>query len=165
MKIMAQFLPVSREHFQEDWGKVFPGQKVPETVRLPERATVGSAGYDFFAPSGFSLQPGQSMLLPTGVRVRMEPGWVLMLFPRSGLGFRYRLQLDNTVGIIDSDYFGADNEGHIMLKLTNDSRTGRVLEVAAGDAVAQGVFLEFGVTVDDGASTFRKGGFGSTDRK
>lgn len=87
-----------------------------------------------------------------------------MLFPRSGLGFKYRLQLNNTVGVIDSDYFNAKNEGHIMLKLTNDSNEGRLLSIAAGEAVAQGVFLPFGVTVDDAATGQREGGFGSTTR-
>ncbi len=50
-------------------------------------------------------------MLPTGIRVRMQNGWVLQCFPRSGLGFKFRLQLNNTVGIIDSDYYGSDNEG------------------------------------------------------
>ena len=101
--------------------------------------------------------------MPTGVRARMETGWVLTLYPRSGLGFKYRLQLDNTVGIIDSDYYFAKNEGHIMIRLTNDSRTGRALDVRAGDAVAQGVFLPYGITVSDAADGERTGGFGSTD--
>jgi len=87
---------------------------------------------------------------------------VLLLYPRSGLGFKYRLQLNNTVGVIDSDYFGAKNEGHIMLKLTNDSNEGKTLTVRAGDAVAQGVFTPFGITVDDSATAQREGGFGST---
>ena len=59
---------------------------------------------------------------------------MLMLYPRSGLGFKFRLQLNNTVGVIDSDYFGAKNEGHIILKLTNDSNEGRTLTVQPGDA-------------------------------
>ena len=90
---------------------------------------------------------------------------LLKLYPRSGLGFKYRLQLNNTVGVIDSDYFGAKNEGHIMLKLTNDSNEGKILAVNAGDAVAQGVFMPFGITVDDDASAIREGGFGSTSGK
>ena len=104
-------------------------------------------------------------LLPTGVRARMDEGWVLLMFPRSGLGFKYRLQLNNTVGVIDSDYYEAKNEGHIMLKLTNDSRDGRTLRIGAGDAVAQGVFVPYGITKDDGADAQREGGFGSTDHK
>lgn len=161
MNRIAQFFFVSREQLQKDWSLSAP---MPEQIRLPQRATTGSAGYDFFAPAGFELKPGETILLPTGIRARMDEGWVLMLFPRSGLGFKYRLQLNNTVGVIDSDYFNAKNEGHIMLKLTNDSNEGRLLSIAAGEAVAQGVFLPFGVTVDDAATGQREGGFGSTTR-
>lgn len=91
-------------------------------IRLPRRATKGSAGYDFFAPESFTLVPNETILIPTGIRVMIEDGWVLQLYPRSGLGFRHRLQLDNTVGVIDSDYFEAKNEGHIMIKMTSDDR-------------------------------------------
>lgn len=164
MKRIAQFFAVSAEQFAADWRKSLPNIPVPESIRLPRRATAGSAGYDFFAPAGFSLAPGETILLPTGVRARIDEGWVLKLYPRSGLGFKYRLQLNNTVGIIDSDYFGAQNEGHIMLKLTNASNEGRALTVQVGEAVAQGVFVEYGVTVDDDALAVRTGGFGSTNQ-
>ncbi len=157
MNRIAEFEIISRAQIEKD----FPVK--PESLRLPERATAGSAGYDFHAPFDFSLAPGESILMPTGIRAKMEEGWVLMLFPRSGLGFKYRLQLDNTVGIIDADYYFAKNEGHIMVKLTNDSRTGKTLEVHAGDAVAQGIFVPFGITVSDSAVGERVGGFGSTD--
>ena len=83
---------------------------------------------------------------------------------RSGLGFKFRLQLNNTVGIIDSDYYGSDNEGHIQVKLTNDSREGKTVEVEAGTGFSQGIFVEYGITVDDEADEVRNGGFGSTTR-
>ena len=162
---IAQFFPVSRTQFETDWSAAFPGAEIPQEITLPRRATQGSAGYDFFSPADFELKPGQTVLLPTGIRARMDEGWVLLMYPRSGLGFKYRLQLNNTVGVIDSDYFGAKNEGHIMLKLTNDSNEGKTLTVRAGDAVAQGVFTPFGITVDDGATAQREGGFGSTSGK
>ena len=164
MKRIAQFFPVSPAQLEADWRRSCPDLPVPEAVRLPRRATSGSAGYDFFAPVGFTLAPGETILLPTGVRARIDEGWVLKLYPRSGLGFKYRLQLNNTVGIIDSDYFNALNEGHIMLKLTNASNEGRTLVVQPGEAVAQGVFVEYGIVVDDDAVAIRTGGFGSTDR-
>ena len=165
MHRIAQFFPVSRAQLEADWSAAFPGAAVPEEIILPRRATAGSAGYDFFAPAGFELKPGETILLPTGVRARMDEGWALLLYPRSGLGFKYRLQLNNTVGVIDSDYFGAKNEGHIMLKLTNDSNEGKILCIRAGEAVAQGIFTPFGVTIDDCADAQREGGFGSTNRK
>ncbi|MBR1559246.1 MAG: deoxyuridine 5'-triphosphate nucleotidohydrolase [Clostridia bacterium] len=154
---IARFLKVSRERFEADW----PGGGAPyDAVRLPRRATAGSAGYDFFAPFDIALAPGETVSVPTGVRARIQPGWVLMLFPRSGLGFKYRLMLNNTVGVVDSDYFDALNEGHIFIKLHNAGD--RPLTVAAGEAFAQGVFLPFGVTEDDDADGQRIGGFGST---
>ena len=103
------------------------------------------------------------MKIPTGIRVEMLSDWVLKIYPRSGLGFNYRLGLDNTVGIIDSDYFYSDNEGHIMIKITNNSNEGKFLKLNAGDRFAQGIFLEYGVTVDDNADGVRNGGFGSTN--
>lgn len=133
-----------------------------EDLICPRRATAGSAGYDFFAPYELVLEPGEAVTVPTGFRVRMVPGWVLQIFPRSGLGFKFKLQLQNTVGIIDSDYYYARNEGHIMIKLFNDGREGGIVRIAKGEAFAQGVFTEYGITFDDGADGIRTGGFGST---
>ena len=161
MTRVARFMRVSPERFAADWADSFPGEAVPACPALPRRATAGSAGYDFFAPRAFTLNPGQTVKLPTGVRARIADGWVLMLFPRSGLGFKYRVQLNNTVGIVDADYFGAKNEGHIFVKLTNAGD--RPLSVAAGEAFCQGVFVPFGLTEDDDADGERTGGFGSTD--
>ena len=161
MNRVAQFFPVSPARFKVDWEQTFPNLPVPVQVRLPRRATAGSAGYDFFAPLAFHMEPGETLKIPTGVRARIEAGWVLMLFPRSSLGFKYRLQLNNTVGIVDADYFNALNEGHIFIKLTNSGD--KPLSVEAGEAFAQGVFLPFGLTEDDDASGERVGGFGSTN--
>ena len=123
-----------------------------------------AAGYDFYAPDTFVLEPGKTVKIPTGIRVEMEDGWVLKCYPRSGLGFKYRLQLNNTVGIIDSDYFYSDNEGHIFAKLTNDSNEGKTLEIAKGTGFMQGIFVEYGITVDDDTDEVRNGGFGSTTK-
>ena len=167
---IAKFERVTPERFVTDWMNTFPSQTVPqalaayERVKLPCRATSGSAGYDFFAPVGFELPAGETITIPTGVRALMEDGWVLTLYPRSGLGFKYRFQLDNSVGVIDSDYAHSDNEGHIFLRMTNDSRVGKTLVLTAGTAFAQGIFFPFGITVDDEASARRNGGLGSTSR-
>ena len=168
MRRIAQFFKVSPENFANAMKEEFP-QYTEEDVRdmyeslaLPKRATKGSAGYDFFTPLGFSLRSGETIKIPTGIRVKMDQDWVLKLYPRSGLGFKYRLQMNNTVGIIDSDYYDSDNEGHIFIKLTNDSNEGKTLEIAQGMGFAQGIFLEYGITVDDDAEGIRNGGFGST---
>lgn len=168
MKKIAQFFKVSEENFLDSMREEFPLyseediRDMYESLALPKRATKGSAGYDFFTPFAFRLQPGETVKIPTGVRVKMEEDWVLKIYPRSGLGFKYRLQLNNTVGIIDSDYFNSDNEGHIFIKMTNDSNEGKTVEVAKASGFAQGIFLEYGITVDDDAEGVRNGGFGST---
>ena len=168
---IAKFSKVSFEQFQKDWDDTV-GQcnldcllNIYENIKLPKRATKGSAGYDFFSPITFELIPYSEIKIPTGIRVHMDENWVLKCYPRSGLGFKYRLQLNNTVGIIDSDYFYSDNEGHIMLKLTNDSNEEKILTVKAGEGVAQGIFVQYGVTVDDDVTDIRNGGFGSTTKK
>jgi len=137
---------------------------VYDAIRLPKRATAGSAGYDFFAPFDIELKVGETVKVPTGIRVKIDEGWLLSLYPRSGLGFKFRLQLDNTVGIIDSDYYFSDNEGHIFAKLTNDSKEGKTVTIAAGTGFMQGIFTEYGITDDDEADGVRNGGFGSTTK-
>ncbi len=164
MEKIALFEKVSRAQYIADLNvPIVDGADGYDAVELPVRATAGSAGYDIKTPLPIRLAPGESLRVATGLRCRIADGWVLAVFPRSGLGFRNRLQLDNTVGIIDSDYYGADNEGHIIIKITNDSHEGRVLELSAGKAFAQGIFLPFGITEDDNASGSRVGGFGSTN--
>ena len=79
------------------------------------------------------------MKIPTGIRVEMDPEWVLKCYPRSGLGFKYRLQLNNTVGIIDSDYFYSDNEGHMFSKITNDTNEEKTIDIAQGEGFMRGI--------------------------
>lgn len=169
MEKIAKFERVSPEQFVADWLDTFGGEaedakQVYERLKLPKRATRGSAGYDFYSPLGFSLKPGETIKIPTGIRAFMREDYVLMVFPRSGLGFKFRLQLNNTVGIIDSDYYYSDNEGHIFIKLTNDSNEEKVLTLQEGQGFAQGIFLQFGITEDDDATELRNGGFGSTTK-
>ena len=171
MKRIAKFHKVSAERFMADWKDTFP-ETAEETIadiynkiKLPGRATAGSAGYDFFSPVDITLNPGETVKIPTGIRVEMEQDWVLKCYPRSGLGFKYRLQLNNTVGIIDSDYFYSDNEGHIFSKITNDSNESKSVSIQAGTGFMQGIFVEYGITVDDDAQGIRNGGFGSTTQK
>ncbi|HCU07833.1 MAG TPA: deoxyuridine 5'-triphosphate nucleotidohydrolase [Clostridiales bacterium] len=168
MKRIAEFEKVSFAAFSGSCAEMAlcadnpDAERVYQQIRLPLRATQGSAGYDFFLPFALALAPGESCSIPTGVRVQIQPGWVLMIYPKSGLGFRYRLQLDNTVGIVDSDYYEADNEGHIIVRITNDSKSEKSLSLEAGKAFAQGVFVEFGITQSDAVKGERSGGFGST---
>lgn len=161
MNRIAKFEKVSSKQFYNDFIEI--NKNIYDKVKLPQRATKGSAGYDFFAVTDIELKPGESLKIPTGIRVKIDEGWVLKIYPRSGLGFKYRLQLDNTVGIIDSDYYNSSNEGHIMIKMTNNSLDGKTVYIPRGTAFAQGIFLEYGITVDDDTEGVRDGGFGSTD--
>ncbi len=170
MKRIARFHKVSEARFIEDWKDTFgetPQEDIEEIyaqIRLPRRATAGSAGYDFFSPVDVVLHPGETIKIPTGIRVEMDQEWVLKCYPRSGLGFKYRLQMNNTVGIIDSDYFYSDNEGHIFAKITNDTNEGKTVEIPAGTGFMQGIFVEYGITVDDEVTDVRNGGLGSTTK-
>lgn len=168
MRRIAKFEKVSFAQFENDYKDCFPEaeniEAVYGAVSLPKRATSGSAGYDFKSTVDFTLACGEEIKIPTGIRARIDDGWVLNIYPRSGLGFKFRLQLNNTVGIIDSDYYNSSNEGHIFIKITNDGKGGKPVTIKAGEAFAQGIFLEYGITVDDSADAVRDGGFGSTGK-
>lgn len=174
MKKVAKFEKISFEQFKKDWIDTFEDYYTEEeimdiysNIKIPKRATKFSAGYDFFAPIDIMLIPNQTIKIPTGICCEMQEDWVLKLYPRSGLGFKYRLQLNNTVGIIDSDYFYSDNEGHIMAKITNDTNENKNVIIDVGSGFMQGIFVEYGITIDDDndIKENRRGGFGSTDKK
>ena len=164
MERIAKFEKVSEGMFLdalEELGiPIYAGDVAYNNLELPTRATSGSAGYDFHTPLCIHLDPGQSVIIPTGVRCRMNPGWMLMLVPKSGLGFKFRLMMDNTVGIIDSDYYFSDNEGQMRIKMTNFGD--KVIDLNENAKIAQGIFIPYGITEDDNAVGKRNGGFGST---
>lgn len=165
----AKFSKVSYQQFEEAMLDDFDFSKeeikaIYENLKLPKRATKGSAGYDFYTPIHILLKPGETLKVPTGICCEMNSRWVLMIYPRSGLGFKFRLQLNNTVGVIDSDYFYSDNEGHIFIKITNDSNEDKTIDVAPGQGFAQGIFMQYGLVEDDDVTEERNGGFGSTTK-
>ena len=156
---IAKFLHVSDAQYA---GSALPNALPAGSIPLPHRATAGSAGYDFISPVDVTLQPGEAITIPTGVRCEMQPGWVLMIFPRSGLGFKHQVRLANTVGVIDSDYFHAANEGHIMVRIVNGGD--HAVSITQGERFCQGVFLPHGLAEEDEVLADREGGFGSTGR-
>ena len=158
---VAKFGHVSAEQYARDLGNRSDCMAVEE-IPLPKRATRGSAGYDFVSPAETVIPAGGKAVIPTGIRCEMDEGWVLMLFPRSGLGFRHQIRLSNTVGIIDSDYAFADNEGHIQVSLRNP--LDRDLVIGKGERFCQGIFLSYGLAEEEEAFADRKGGMGSTGR-
>lgn len=135
-------------------------------IKIPTRATTGSAGYDFFSPQKIVLKPKQSILVPTGIKINLDSDKCLFMLPRGGHGFKFKVQLWNTVGLVDCDYYNnPKNEGHIMVKLYNDSPDGETLVIEPGQALCQGVILPFYTTIDDYVENKRAGGFGSTDKE
>ena len=169
MQRVGEFEKVSFEQFYRAMKDEFgigetEARMMYDLIDIPKRSTVGSAGYDFMSPVSVVLAPGASAKIPTGIRVKIDEGWWLCCAPRSGLGTKYRMQLDNTIGVIDSDYYNADNEGHIFAKITNDSRQEKVLEIKAGDRFVQTIFVPFGITYSDAADGVRNGGWGSTGK-
>ena len=167
---MKQFEKVSFEQFKKDCLSLqssgalwFAGddqiRAFYDAIQLPRRATNGSAGYDFYSPFDVSVIKDNPVTIPTGIRVIIPSNTFLMCVPRSGLGFKYGMRLRNSVGIIDSSYSQAENEGHIMAKISTEES----FKIAAGDRFMQGIIIEFTVTDDDDPiSAVRTGGFGST---
>lgn len=158
----AAFEKVSRRQFDEDLKKLLDREEdVYDEIALPGRATSGSAGYDFRSPVEISLEPGQTARIPTGIRCRIDEGYVLKIYPRSSMGFKYQMALLNTVGIIDSDYYNADNEGHIIVGIVN--RGDKTMTINKGDRFVQGLFVRYYLAEEEGDLAERHGGFGSTD--
>jgi dUTP pyrophosphatase len=166
MNVVAKFQKVSFEQFLQDYLRQFPDDDIDQIkeqfdlIKLPKRSTIGSAGYDFYIPNNVTVCTGESVIIPTGIRCKIEDGWFLGIVPRSSLGFKYHVALANTIGIIDSSYYVADNEGHIMIKIVNNGCNN--LYLCEGDRFAQGIFIPYGITEDDDVSEIRTGGFGST---
>lgn len=166
MERVALFEKVSFEQYAADRMKAGGFNETEKTLRaewesikLPVRSTSGSAGYDFFMPISHRVKCSEKpVVIHTGIRCKIKDGWVLVALPRSGMGFKYNMRLDNTAGVIDADYYNADNEGHIALKISSRYE----FDIKQGDKFAQGVFLPFGITEDDVADGIRTGGFGST---
>lgn len=160
---MNKFYKVSLEQYKKDRSVCDEVAEAEyEALKLPRRATIGSAGYDFFAPFDFTIVPSCEIRFSTGIRMELDEDKFLACYPRSGLGFKYHIRLANTVGVIDADYFYADNEGHIGIKLRNEGD--QILHIKQGDAFMQGVITQYFVTDDDEATGQRTGGFGSTGR-
>lgn len=172
-KTVAKFEKVSYEEFKSAWLKFYSSdediiKEIYDNIKLPVRSTKRSSGYDFHFPGllPITFNKGISITIPTGIRcVFFEDGYDLSLHPRSGMGFKYRLHLDNTVGIIDNDYFESDNEGHIMIRVSCDPRGKEPVTIKPGDKFAQGIIRDFYLAEgdDEVEKKDRNGGMGSTD--
>lgn len=175
-KNYRQFYKVSKEQFCKDMIEKYQNNymdteelntfihKIYEDIKLPKRSTIDSAGYDIYSPYNFSLNPNEEIIIPTGIKASMNNNNFLEVVPRSSLGFKYKVRLCNTLGIVDSDYYNnTKNEGHIFVALRNEGD--KLLCVNKGEAFCQGIFIEYGTTRDDEVNEIRQGGIGSTNGK
>lgn len=163
-------LPFYRLYTDEEFERRM--KEAYDHITLPRRSTSGSAGYDFYLPfDSIPLFNNEPVVIPTGIKMELIPGYFLGLFPRSSYGYKYGMRLENTVGIIDSDYYNnPDNEGHISAKVSihpyapNDTVIkSPELPLVRGDRYMQGIIMAYGLTSDDKPITDkREGGVGST---
>lgn len=168
---MSHFEKVTFEQWKADCGvKGLPDKELKEWyegIRLPVQATASSAGCDFYMPFNLNFESGSTFRVATGIRWvtdgENDRGKVLLILPRSGLGFRYGIRLTNTVGVIDADYCDSDNEGHIIISLQNPSGTDVLLD--EGKAFCQGIVVSYDIPEGAESVSARSGGFGSTDRQ
>lgn len=153
MKIRG-FEPVQEEFF-----------KGSKKYHLPIRADRCSAGYDFSTPELVIIEPNGKVLIWTNIKAYMLEDEVLELYVRSSIGIKKGLVLANTVGVIDSSYYGnLDNDGNIGICLKNTSDKTVVLE--AGERIAQGIFKKYLVADNDNfLKKKRTGGIGSSNEK
>lgn len=173
MNVVGKFEKVSFGQFLKDFQDTFSEydyenpeiikgvKNTYDNIKLPHRSTMGSAGYDIVSTESFTLDPGETIKFPLGIKCQIDQGWVLVIVPRSSVGFKYGISLANTIAIIDADYYNNEkNEGHIFIKIRNNGD--KKYTCYEGDAIAQGILLPFGVTTDDECTAVRVGGIGST---
>ena len=154
---MRKFEKISKEQFNKD-----VSNGVYEDVKLPERKTKYSAGYDFISFLDITIKPGEIKKIPTGIKVMLNDNEFLGVFVRSSMGFKYNVRMCNQVGIIDKDFYNnSNNEGHIWVCLQNEGKEDYIIK--KGTSFAQGIILNYNITDDDTSFSERTGGLGSTD--
>lgn len=145
---------------------------------LPERATTGSAGYDFYTPKRLVIRPGETAFVWTGVKAFMQEGEVLLLDVTSGIGAKKECMLINTIGVVDKDYHNnPTTEGNIGIGLRNmkpkfDLIDGKLVDLTEhntvvfelGDKIAQGIFVKYQTSDNCNKDAVRQGGYGSTNK-
>ena len=133
--------------------------------QLPQYATAGSAGLDLRADidKPIVLKPLERKLIPTGLKAYCQSDEWFMLANRSSNPIKRGLVMANSIGVIDSDYYGnPDNDGHFMFAYYNFFNEDVVIK--KGDVIGKVIFQKYLVTDDDNATGMRTGGFGSTDK-
>ena len=166
---MSKFEKVSFEQWKKDLGIELPDATLKEwydEIKLPSQATKASAGCDFCMPYNLNFEAGSKYKIATGIRWKTDEKdsrQVLLIVPRSGLGFKYGIKLSNTIGVIDADYCNSDNEGHIIVSLENPSS--QDVELTQGKPFVQGIIVKYEIPEGAESQDERNGGFGSTDKR
>ena len=132
-------------------------------VKMPVRATKTSVGYDFYSPIDVVIMPNETKLIFTNIKALFNDDEGLILASTSGLG-RRGIILANGIGIIESDYYGNENnDGNLGFMLHNLGKD--EVHINVGDKIGQGFFIKvLKVDGEEDVQTIRKGGFGSTDK-
>lgn len=162
---MRKFEQISKEQWENDFYNILEMHQIDyDKHQLPKRGSKNSAGYDFFSPVNEIIPAHGTAKIPTGIKVSMNPDEVLMIYPRSSIGFKTNIRLSNTTGVIDADYYNnPDNEGHMWIKFYNP--TDEDYNIFIGDKVAQGIFTKFLIVDDEEEiTTERVSGLGSTGK-
>lgn len=147
-----RYFEVVKEEFRKNEGE----------IKLPTRASEHSAGYDFYSPVEVTIQPNEMVMIWTDVKAHMYYDNALLLIPRSSMG-KHPVMIANTIGLIDSDYYGNEStDGNIGIRLLNLGTT--QYEIKVGDRIGQGVFVKYGTIKDDNTTAQRTGGFGSSNK-
>ena len=170
MRKVAKFEKVSWGQFQKDYVDTFGEgktinmddvRKIYDDIKLPCRKTRFSAGHDISIPFNITLPSKEKLMIPTGVRCKIDTDYVMIIAPRSSLGIKKGLRISNTIPVIDSDYYDADNEGHIFVSVINDGK--EPIKFKVGDNIVQALFVPYGIADDNVVIAERTGGIGSTD--
>lgn len=157
---MRKFEKINKKQFEKDFKNYDVNY---DDIKLPERRTLKSAGYDFYLPYDFTIEPNQTIIIPTGIKVKMNDDEFLGIYIRGSVGFKYNIRMCNQVAIIDADYFENDtNDGHMYVRIQNEGD--KDISFKKGDRIVQGIFQKYLLTIDDNVNNYRHGGFGSTNK-
>ncbi|MFA5128210.1 MAG: dUTP diphosphatase [Patescibacteria group bacterium] len=138
-------------------------KRLDKSVPLPQYQTAGSVGFDFCSRETMEIKPKEIALVPTGLIIATPPGYMLALFSRSSTPRRKGLMIPNSVGIVDQDFCGPEDEIKIFLY----NFTEQTVIVEKGERIAQGVFVRIDTgewDETDEMNSPSRGGFGSTGK-
>ena len=139
-------------------------KKMHVDAKTPTYSTEHSAGFDFYSVDNVKISKENPQIIRTGVSVEIPNGYVMLLFSRSGHGFKNNVRLSNCVGVIDSDF-----RAEVLVKLAKDDIQNNEFHIDAGDRIAQGIIIPFPKIIFEEATSLSEtnrgeNGFGSTGR-